>query len=91
MSGINVCFGSSAAPRDPTSSRAAFGGKAEVKNAGNHEFEGPESANSGHSWQFGKLPQNGFGSHSVNLTKWKDLAETVALIAVVGSLIAVAF
>ena len=39
--------GSSAAPRDPTSSRFAIGRKAEVKNAGNHEFEGPESARSG--------------------------------------------
>jgi hypothetical protein len=32
---INVRFGSSAAPQDSTTSLAAFGGEADVKNAGN--------------------------------------------------------
>lgn len=31
----DVCFGSAAAPRNPSSSAAAFGGKADLKNAGN--------------------------------------------------------
>jgi hypothetical protein len=40
----DVRFGSTAVVHHPISSTSAFGGKAEVKNAGNHEFVGPESA-----------------------------------------------
>ena len=36
-----------AAPRHRISLMAANEGKAEVKTAGNHDFEGPESVNSG--------------------------------------------
>jgi hypothetical protein len=41
--------GSTAVVHHPISSTSAFGGEAEVKNAGNHDFEGPESANTGRS------------------------------------------
>jgi len=43
-SASDVRFGYKAAVQVNTSSMAASGGKAEVKNAGNQDFKGPESA-----------------------------------------------
>ena len=45
---VLVGFGSSAAPQNSTTPRAAFGGKADVENAGNTGFRLPLTANSGH-------------------------------------------
>ena len=44
---IDVGFGCLAVLFDKFSLTAAFVDEAEVKNAGNHEFDGPESARSG--------------------------------------------
>ena len=44
----NVRNGSPAAPQNSTTLMAASGGKAAIKSARNRDFEGPESATSGH-------------------------------------------
>ena len=59
--------------------QAAFGGEADVKNAGNHEFEGPESATSGPSAAL-ENPATGAGSLLVvlatELSRRNDLVLT---------------